>query len=102
MTVHHVRRHTLRSIRARACAAHLNPVAQSYAFLFSLPLVVGFRVTDRVFRRASSSYVKVPVRVNAAFVKILKFEAFLLNFVSFPAGTSVITLLEKGEAALPV
>lgn len=95
---HHRRRYTVRSLMAVAAEAGLRPERKSYAISFSLPLVAGFRLANRVLdgkADSKSSYVPVPRAVNKLFTVLLKVEAKMHNTVSLPAGTSVITILRK-------
>jgi SAM-dependent methyltransferase len=70
----------------------------SYYIVFSLPLVVGFRVLNKILGRkvdSETSYVNVPNSVNSLFSGILKAEAWAHRFIRFPAGTSLITIIRK-------
>jgi SAM-dependent methyltransferase len=100
VSLHHRRRYTVKSLMAVAAEAGLKPEKKSYAISFSLPLVVGFRVTSRVLGQKSdseTSYVSVPRAINKFFIALLKIEAKLHSKVSLPAGTSVITILRKNS-----
>ncbi|MDL2341613.1 MAG: class I SAM-dependent methyltransferase [Patescibacteria group bacterium] len=97
-SLQHFRRYTVTSLRSRAAEVRLTAVRQSYAFVFSLPLVVSFRFLNKLLGRKvteDTSYVDVPNGVNNLFTRFLYLEAILHRFLKFPAGTSVITLLRK-------
>lgn len=99
VSLHHKRRYTLKRLTDAANEAGLKPEKKSYAIVFSLPLVAGFRVLDRVLRRKPSSetsYVNVPTWINSFFTKLLYGEARLHNVISFPCGTSIIAVFRKG------
>ena len=98
VSLHHFRRHTKRSIQKKAEAAGLTPVKVSYAIVFSLPLVSGFRMLNRLLRRkidSETSYVDIPQWTNALFGKFLSSEAIGHRYFSYPLGTSVIAILER-------
>lgn len=98
ISLHHYRRHTKNSIHTKAKHAGLKPVKVSYAIVFSLPLVVGFRHLNKLLRRKvneETSYVTLPGWMNSMFTALLKLEAKGHKFLSYPAGTSVVAILEK-------
>lgn len=96
-SLHHYRRYTKSMIR------HILPndgyiKRSSYSIVFSLPLVVGFRVINKLLGRkgdSETSYVNVPNVVNSLFANLLKIEASLHKLMHFPFGTSVITVVRK-------
>ncbi len=99
-SLHHHRRHTRKGIKQRAVEAGLDPVKVSYAIVFSLPLVVGFRWLNKLLGRKTdgeTSYVNVPNWLNTVFTKLLFIEAWFHKYISFPFGTSVVAILEKKE-----
>lgn len=98
ISLHHFRRYTTSRLKAVAAGASLVPRKLSYAIVFSLPLVVGFRLLNKVIGRetnSETSYVDVPRWVNKLFSGILYAEAKLHRIMPFLAGTSVITSLRK-------
>lgn len=98
VSLHHFRRHTKKSIHQKAKAAGLKPVKISYAIVFSLPLVSGFRVLNKLLRRktdSETSYVDIPEWTNNLFSRFLSSEAVGHKYISFPLGTSVIAILER-------
>ncbi len=97
VNLHHKRRHTAGSIRRLARIAQLGLVRDSYAFLCSLPIVAAVRFLHKIRRTTSGSHVDVPALVNATFIELIRFEAFLLRYVRLPAGSSVVALLEKSQ-----
>jgi SAM-dependent methyltransferase len=101
VSLHHKRRYTIKSLDAAAKKAGLKLQRQSYAIVFSLPLVVGFRFVNKALgRKANSetSYVNVPAWINAMFTQLLHAEAKLHKSISFPAGTTVIAILRKNSS----
>lgn len=97
VSLHHYRRYTKTTIKK---ITPVGAVVQkiSYFIVFSLPLVVGFRVINKLLRKqvdSETSYVNVPKVINAIFIKLLAFEAVLHRFFGFPVGTSIITIMRK-------
>jgi len=100
VSLHHKRRYTTKRLREAAQKAGLKPQKISYAIVFSLPLVVGFRMLNKLLRRkvdAETSYVTVPSWVNRTFTSFLYGEAWLHNVVSLPFGTSVVAIFRKSD-----
>lgn len=98
VSLYHFRRYTTRRVREVAAKAGLVGRKVSYAIVFSLPLVVGFRFLNKVTGKktdSETSYVDVPNWVNSMFSNFLYGEAKLHKVISFPAGTSVIASLRK-------
>lgn len=97
-SLHHFRRHTRGALKQKAAEAGLNVRKASYAIVFSLPLVVGFRWLNKALGRKTdgeTSYVSVPNWVNSLFTALLSLEAKFHRYVSFPFGTSVVVILER-------
>lgn len=98
VSLHHKRRYTTKRLAGAAKKAGLKPERKSYAIVFSLPLIVGFRFLNKVRGRkadSETSYVDVPEWVNSAFTKILYGEAKLHRRMGFLGGTSVVAILRK-------
>lgn len=97
VSLHHHRRYTKKLIR-RIKPASVSINRSSYFISFSLPMVVGFRFLNKVLGRKSdseTSYVNVPSWVNSLFIKFLWGESGLQKYITFPFGTSVITMMRK-------
>ena len=100
VSLHHFRRYTIKDLNDKAKKAGLVPVRKSYAIVFSLPLVAGFRAIAKISNKkttSETSYVDVPVFVNKLFELLLFAEARLHKYISFPFGTSVIIVLKKSS-----
>jgi len=100
VSLHHKRRYTTTRLALAAREAGLKPQKKSYAIVFSLPLIVGFRFINKALGRkadSETSYVDVPSWVNSLFSNLLYAEAKLHKFMRFPAGTSVVTILRKAD-----
>lgn len=100
VSLHHKRRYTTKRLAEAAAEAGLKPEKKSYAIVFSLPLVVGFRFLNKVLGRkadSETSYVNIPNWANNAFTKMLYGEAKLHKKIKFPFGTSVVSILRKAD-----
>jgi len=97
-SLYHQRRYTTGRIKQVAAEGGFKVEKKSYAIVFSLPMVVGFRYLNKITGKkvdSETSYVEVPKSVNWLFKQFLYFEAFMHNFVKFPFGTTVVTILRK-------
>jgi SAM-dependent methyltransferase len=102
VSLHHKRRYTKARLKAAAKEAGLRVEKGSYAIVFSLPLIVGFRLLNKLLRRktdSETSDVSVPAWVNSLFTRLLYGEARLHRSMSFPFGTSVVAILRKAESS---
>ena len=98
VSLHHKRRYTNKRLKLAAKRAGFKVQKNSYAIVFSLPMIAGFRLINNVLGSSSeTSYVNVPKSLNSFFVRLLYMEAGLHRVLSFPAGTSVITTLRKAD-----
>lgn len=100
ISLHHKRRYTTKRLQQAAKQAGLKVEHNSYAIVFSLPLVAGFRFLNKALGRkadSETSYVNVPKWMNTVFTKSLYVEAQMHNVMPFPMGTSVVTILRKAD-----
>jgi SAM-dependent methyltransferase len=100
VSLHHKRRYTTKRLAEAAEQAGLEPEKKSYAIVFSLPLIVGFRFVNKVLGRktdSETSYVDVPDWANSLFSKLLYSEAKLHQTMQFPFGTSVVAIFRKAK-----
>lgn len=100
ISLHHKRRYTTKRLTEAAMAAGLKPQKKSYAIVFSLPLVVGFRFLNKALGRktdSETSYVNVPDWANKLFTNLLYVEAEFHKRMRLPFGTSVVTILRKAD-----
>lgn len=99
LSLHHFRRYTRSRVKA-VMPKTLSPVRTSYAILFSLPLIVVFRMITKLLRKnvnSETSYVHTPVPLNYLFTLLLHIEAHIHRYLTLPAGTSVIALFRKNS-----
>lgn len=104
VAVQHFRRYTRRRLQHVAAAAGFTVTDSSYAFVFSFPLVAGFRVLQRIpdaKAAPEATFVDLPGWVNTTFTNLLYLEAKAHRFISFPFGTSVIASLRRDERMRP-
>lgn len=97
-SLYHERRYTTRRLKQAAREAGLRVERKSYAIVFSLPLVVTFRITNKLRGKVTdseTSYVDVPDWVNRLFTWFLYIESEFHKVIPFPFGTSVVTILRK-------
>lgn len=98
VSLYHKRRYTTKLLAKAADEAGLRPLKKSYAIVFSLPMVVGFRMLNKLLGRktdSETSYVDIPNWTNTLFTKLLYAEAKIHKNINFPAGTSVVAILKK-------
>lgn len=97
-SLHHYRRYTRSELRKKVQETDLELTKNSYAIVFSFPLIVAFRFLTKLRPEnvnEKTSYVNVPNIINSLFFKFLSIEALFLKYISFPFGTSVLIRAEK-------
>lgn len=100
VSLHHKRRYTVNRLKNAAYEAGLEVEKGSYAIVFSLPMIVGFRFLNRILRRKTTeetSYVSVSAPINKFFTNLLGVEAWFHKWLRFPTGTSVVAILRKAD-----
>jgi SAM-dependent methyltransferase len=100
VSLHHKRRYTTRRLAKAAGSAGLIVEKKSYAIVFSLGLVVGFRTLNKILGRqtdSETSYVDIPEWLNSLFTQLLYMEAWFHKYIRFPFGTSVVVVLRKNQ-----
>ncbi len=97
MSLGHCRRYAAKGLQKLVRDAGLEVCKCSYAITFSFVPIVGFRFLQKLFqpRVQKSSYVELPEFLNSFFIRLLKFEALLLEKFSFPFGTSILIVARK-------
>jgi len=96
--LNHLRRYTAGELRKRVTAAGFTIRRLSYAITFLLPLAVIFRLAQRLVkrqRRPRTALIELPAPLNSLFTGTLFLEAFLLPWLDFPGGVSVVCVAEK-------
>lgn len=95
---HHQRRYTLEEMAGKLEEAGFRVRRRSYCIAFPFfPLVamIHFRSWFKKDKKIMMSIVPLPALLNSLLVLLLKAESFLLRFIDFPFGVSVICLAEK-------
>lgn len=96
--LHHHRRYRRSQLGGMFDKTGFNKKKLSYAIVFSLPLVAGFRMLKSLTKAevdSHTSYVELPKWANTMFTKLLYAEAWFHRFIDFPSGTTVIAVVEK-------
>ena len=97
--VHHQRRYTKKELKT--LFGQLKMIRLSYYHFFLFPLKILFVLYDKIQRiflpqKPKQSYNETPASViNSLLSLIARGEAELLKFVSFPAGPSLVMLVQK-------
>lgn len=99
-SLHHHRRYTLSGLHKKLNQAGFRVQKRTYAIVFSFPLIVGYRFVKSLFSNknrptAATSYVFLPRPINALFIGLLSIEAWLLQYINAPFGTSILIIAEK-------
>ncbi|MGE0452882.1 MAG: class I SAM-dependent methyltransferase [Vicinamibacteria bacterium] len=93
--VHSRHRYTRGELRTLLESAGLEVARASYCNSLLLPLLFARRTLDRLFHRHGSDVQFLPAPLETLFRLALETEAFLLRFLSFPAGASVMAVARK-------
>lgn len=97
-SLHHIRRYTKRSLDWDLQKSGFAKNKLSYMVMFSLPLVVGFRMLYKFTGKKmddQTSYVNMPSVINKLFHLGLVLESRVLKFINLPLGTSVLGIYKK-------
>ncbi len=95
----HKRRYTKRELKKILRDADFNIDKLSYYNFFLFPLAVARRVYEKLFKREQEEYYlpEVGRLTNTLFKRIFSFERFLLPYISFPFGVSLIAIISKPQ-----
>jgi len=96
---HHYRRYTTSSLHILLNRIGMRVINRTYAITFVFPLIVLARLFSSMFflNQVKSSNIPVSKPINWLFIQLLKLEGFLLNYINFPFGTSVIVVGARSE-----
>lgn len=96
-SLHHYRRYRASKLHKKLNHANYLVTKSSYAIVFSFPLIVGFRVLEKIMRpkKQETSYVMLPSPVNRFFIFLLRVEGWIIQYLNFPFGTSVLIRARK-------
>ncbi len=95
----HYRRYGAAGLHALLNRAQFRVLRRTYIITFPFPIIVLFRLITSLLPSSSrkSSYVILPAPVNSFFIWLLRLEAFLVKYLSFPFGTSVAIIATKKD-----
>lgn len=95
--LHHFRRYTASGLNRTLNLAGFKVLKRTYAIVFSLPIIVTYRLLRSVFpsNKKETSYVLLPKPLNDLFTWLLKVEAKFIKNYNSPFGTSVIVVATK-------
>ncbi len=93
---HHKRRYTLPVLRSLLLHSGYVILESSYINFFLFPLIAGMRVIKNFFRKTAADDLKTyPAVINLLLAKLFASEGFLLRYVSFPFGVSLLGVGQK-------
>jgi len=92
----HYRRYLISNLSEKLQKVGFKPIFTSYFFMCTFPVFVIQRIVSQVFNTASG-YSKVSNRINNFLIGLGKTEAWLLKFISFPFGSSIVILAKKND-----
>ncbi len=96
--LHHQRRYTASQVHMLVSRSGYVMKKRSYAIVFSFPLIVLHRLLSSITgRKRESSYVMLPGAINTLFTWLLYLEAWMLRYLNFPFGTSIVVVAEKAQ-----
>ena len=102
VAVHHKRRYSMEEIHRRLLKANFYIVKETFAITFIAPIVFIYRIIRKVCpgfkKQKNSDYVILPVPLNNFFIFLLKTEAFLLRYINFPFGISIMCIAKKNDS----
>ncbi len=103
VAVHHKRRYSMKEINNCLLKANFQVIKKTYAITFVAPVVFVYRIIKKIFpvskQHKNSDYVILPVFLNNLFIFFLRIEAFLLKYIDFPFGISIICIAKKNGLA---
>ena len=101
VAVHHKRRYSMKEINKCLLKANFQIIRKTFAITFIVPIVFIYRIIPKIFsgfkQQKSSDYVILPSFVNNFFIFLLSIEAFLLKYINFPFGISIMCIVKKND-----
>src|SRR3989338_9850117 len=96
---HHFRRYTRQDMEQKLARHGFEIIKSSYLFFFVFPLVFIHKLFGMGKKRENPKfrYQEFPSLLNKALVIPSKLEAFLLNFLRFPIGSTLVVLARKKD-----
>jgi SAM-dependent methyltransferase len=99
--LHHRRRYAASELRNKLTRAGLEVERISYYITFLFFPILFMRFLQSIFKKsvqAKTSHIILPRWLNAFLIWILAFERFLLRWVNFPFGVSLVCLARRRSA----
>ncbi len=101
----HHRRYTRRALKKTLRDNGFEVLTCSYFIFFLSPAFILYRLWEKLTSRTGQknslkdSVVKLPGPINWLFTKLLALEAFLIPYISFPFGTSLVAVAQLMPAS---
>jgi SAM-dependent methyltransferase len=94
----HVRRYTAGELRAKATRVGLRVRYLGYVNVALFPAIACIRLAQRLIAGASEPHIDMwpqPEPINTMLARLLALEGWLMQWQSFPAGVSLVAVLER-------
>ncbi len=93
----HLRRYHKRGLRELLVDAGFEVIKLTYAVTFLLPVIIGYRLGQKILSRrgAQTGLVAVSPLVNHLFVALLQAESYLIRQAALPWGASLVAVVRK-------
>ena len=90
-------RFMLTTLKKQVQTAHMTPIFSRYMFFFTFPYFAGKRLYDKFFytKNHVTDVQTVSPIVNMLVFNICRLEAYILPYVSFPWGSSLLLIAKK-------
>jgi len=100
--LHHKRRYTLSGLRDKLLKVNFNVVSASYFIFFTASAFFIYRILRKIFfdgkkkeNQKKADYVLLPNFLNNFLISLLKLEAFLSKYITFPFGISIACIAKN-------
>ena len=101
IAVHHKRRYSMEEINTCLLEADFRVIKKTFAITSIAPVVFIYRIIGKIYpgfkKQKNSDYVLLPVLLNKFFIFLLRIEAFLLKYINFPFGISIMCIAKKND-----
>lgn len=92
------KRFTIKKIEKFLTKSDFIILKSSYIFFFIFPLIfLKRKIIDFIFKTKNSDVEKIANFINWLLIKLISFEAWLLRYLSFPFGSSLIIMAKKSN-----
>ena len=101
VALHHKRRYSMEEINRCLLEADFRVIKKTFAIAFIAPVVFIYRIIRKILhsekQKSKTDYVILPVLLNKFFIFLLRIEAFLLKYINFPFGISIMCIAKKND-----